>query len=129
MTRISFAALFATVTMISAPAMASDGPQTFADWDLNGDGVVTLAEARDNLANTFLYFDTNNDGYLDQHDNVDEDTTDDEGDYAVDFEDDNLDERISLAEFTNRADDWIQAMDRNGDGAVTLEDFGGIGFN
>jgi len=129
MKRVMILPVALLVALPALPTIAAEGAVSFEEWDLNGDGQVTVAEARDSLSNTFLFFDTNNDGYLDALDTAEESSGESDGAYAVDFDDDNQDDRVSLAEFTDRADDWVATMDHNGDGVVTLDDFGGNGFN
>lgn len=124
---LAAAATFAVLAPLQA--VASTGAETFAEWDLNSDGVISEAEAQDVLSNSFLYFDTNHDGYIDANDSVDVDEEVDEtGTLAIEFNDLDGDTRVSLAEFISYAPSWIAAMDLNADGVITVADFGGDGF-
>lgn len=124
---LAAAATFAVLAPLQA--VASTGTETFAEWDLNSDGVISEAEAQDVLSNSFLYFDTNHDGYIDANDSVDVDEEVDEtGTLAIEFNDLDGDTRVSLAEFISYAPSWIAAMDLNADGVITVADFGGDGF-
>jgi Ca2+-binding EF-hand superfamily protein len=124
-----FAAAMALAAFLPVAAMATGNGESFSDWDQNGDGTISAAEVQSILSTSFLFFDTNHDGYIDDYDFTgDGDDGDDEGDIALEFGDTDGDDRVSLAEFTSRTDDWIAVMDRNGDGEVKLDDFGGDGF-
>lgn len=119
------ALLAATFAM---PALANDATdEFFAEWDLNQDGEVTQLEARTRLTQVFGTFDTNMDGYLDADDtNANDDDTapnGEGGEAIVGFGDENGDERVSLLEFIDKSGLWIDMMDRNNDGVVTVDDF------
>lgn len=113
-------------TTICLPVFADDAADAlFAEWDLNANGEITELEARTRLTSIFATFDTNMDGYLDDSDaesNVDTDEEEDSA-TAVEFDDDDGDERVSMLEFLDRAASWIDMMDRNDDGLVTTADF------
>jgi Ca2+-binding EF-hand superfamily protein len=124
------AAALALAAFLPSAALASGGAESFNEWDQNGDGTISAGEVQSILSTSFLYFDTNHDGYIDDYDFSDDDVDEEgvDGSIAVDFGDSDGDNRVSLAEFTSRTDDWIAVMDRNGDGLVKLDDFGGDGF-
>lgn len=124
---LAAAATFAVLAPLQA--VASTGAETFAEWDLNSDGVISEAEAQDVLSTAFLYFDTNHDGYIDDSDTaaVDEETGTG-GTLAIEFDDTDGDNRVSLSEFISYASAWVATMDLNADGLVTVADFGGEGF-
>lgn len=124
-----FAAAMALAAFLPAAAMATGNGESFSDWDQNGDGTISASEVQSILSTSFLFFDTNHDGYIDDYDFTDDgEDGDDDGAIALEFGDTDGDDRVSLAEFTARTDDWIAVMDRNGDGEVKLDDFGGDGF-
>ncbi|SFL62012.1 hypothetical protein [Shimia aestuarii] len=67
-------ALFISVVLISATLANAEpggpGAHFVENWDLNGDGHVTLAEATERRADIFLTFDADENGVLDaeEHD-------------------------------------------------------------
>ncbi|MCR8547880.1 EF-hand domain-containing protein [Salipiger sp. P9] len=117
------------------------GGHFIENWDLDGDGQVTLAEAQERRGDVFYSFDADENGFLDA------------GEYAV-FDqarandmagqpahakgamqaaaqgmrltanDSDGDGRVSRDEFVAGTGRWIEAMDRDGDGVVTGADFG-----
>lgn len=117
------------------------GSHFIENWDLDGDGQVTLAEAEERRGDVFLSFDANEDGFIDgeEYKTFDEARANDmqgqgghgngamknaEGGMHLQFNDTDTDGRVSRDEFVGRTKDWIAQMDRNGDGAVTTADFG-----
>lgn len=135
------------LALLAAPAFAQQGVpgQHFVEnWDLDGDGQVTVAEAKERRADVFMSFDANEDGFLDAEEYVvfDEARANDmanEGGQQghgqgammnaangmmLQNNDDDGDGKVSAAEFVANAEGWILHMDRNGDGVVTTDDFG-----
>ncbi|WP_269582592.1 EF-hand domain-containing protein [Roseibium sp. Sym1] len=128
----------------TATAMAFEGPGAhfIESWDLNGDGVVTVAEARDRRSDVFASFDANEDGFLDEKEYVlfDEARELDQAEnepqgrgrgnqnpangMRLEVNDTNGDGKVSETEFLDNAAPWIEMIDRNGDGVVTRADFG-----
>ncbi|MCA8869413.1 MAG: EF-hand domain-containing protein [Rhodobacteraceae bacterium] len=123
----TISALFAATLLVPGFAMATSDAETIEQWDLNSDGVVSLAEVTTRLQTSFNEFDTNGDGYLDAADEVagSEDIGAETAEVTVEFGDIDADDRVSQAEFLGRAQEWLTAMDRNEDGSVTALDFGG----
>ena len=117
------------------------GSHFIENWDLDGDGQVTLAEAQERRGDVFYSFDADEDGYIDgeEYKNFDEARKNDmegqgghgngamknaEGGMHLAYNDADSDGRVSRAEFLGRTEAWIGQMDRNGDGVVTTVDFG-----
>ena len=117
-------------------------PHFIENWDLDGDGKVTRDEAREQRGNIFYMFDADENGALDaeEYDLFDETRTADmenagmkrgQGNpnspaalLAREYNDADGDGMVSKAEFLGTTDAWFDRMDRNGDGVVTIEDFG-----
>lgn len=133
-------ALIAALTLpVAAIAENMPGAHFLENWDLNGDGAVTLTEAEQRRGDVFLSFDANDDGFLDAEDyaTFDEARANDmagsenghgmkrmqEG-MTLTFNDSDADGRVSRDEFVTRTKDWIAMMDRNGDATITVQDFG-----
>ncbi|WP_136439990.1 EF-hand domain-containing protein [Pacificoceanicola onchidii] len=148
MKSIALAALLA-----AAPAVAFAGGvpgQHFVEnWDLDGNGSVSVEEATERRGNVFLTFDADDNGFLDAEEYAlfDEARANDmksQGGHgrgtmkraadgmklaANDLDKDGL---VSRDEFVSQASVWIENMDENGDGVITTEDFamrrgGGMG--
>jgi hypothetical protein len=131
----------------AAPARAQQGQpgaHFVENWDLDGDGKVTVAEALERRGDVFASFDSNDDGFLDAEEYVFFDEAR-EADMAqnggqaghkrggmmraadgmlLEHNDTDEDGKVSLAEFTGNAETWIAALDTNADGTVTTADFG-----
>ncbi|MCB1492725.1 MAG: EF-hand domain-containing protein [Rhodobiaceae bacterium] len=116
------------------------GQHFVENWDLNGDGKVTLEEAKERRGDVFASFDTNEDGYLDAEEYVmfDEARANDMAEAGghqrgmrnaaegmrLEMNDVDGDGKVSRDEFLGRAKDWLAFLDSNGDGVVTTDDFG-----
>lgn len=143
MHRILVAGAFA---LLAAPVLAQQGQpgaHFVENWDLDGDGSVTVAEATERRGDVFLSFDADENGFLDAEEYALFDQA-----RALDMEgqgghgkgvmeraatgmtmavnDTNADGRVSRDEFTGNAAAWIASMDSDGDGRVTTDDFGRI---
>lgn len=141
----SFALLFASA------ALAQDmvpGGHFVTNWDLDGDGAVSLAEATERRGDIFTTFDADGDGALSEAEYAAFDAAraadqagmaegmghgmgkgmghgnPEEMGMMRDFNDGDGDGLVTRDEFLARVPDWFAKMDRNGDGAVTTEDFG-----
>lgn len=138
--QISLALLFA-----AAPALAQQGQpgaHFVENWDLDGDGAVTVEEAAKRRSDVFASFDANEDGFLDAEEYVlfDEARANDLATHGgqqgrgammraadgmmLDRNDTDGDGKVSREEFLAQAATWIAGMDRNGDGVITTADFG-----
>jgi hypothetical protein len=111
------------------------------NWDLDGDGQVTLAEATERRGDVFVTFDADENGILtsEEHDLFDEARAQDMEQNGMghggggrnpangmlrDVTDADGDGNVTREEFMAAVPAWFEAMDRNGDGVVTTADFG-----
>jgi hypothetical protein len=136
---------FATaLCLIAAPALAQQGQpgaHFIENWDMNGDGAVTVSEAAERRSDVFYSFDSNEDGFLDAEEYVafdearaaDMENESGHGQGAMKSAADGMqmssndvdgDGRVSASEFETNAAVWIRGLDTNGDGVVTTADFG-----
>jgi len=117
------------------------GAHFIENWDLDEDGQVTFAEAKEKRGDLFTMFDQDEDSRLSdaEYDLFDETRRADMDENAgghkkgpmrgVDkammreFNDVNGDGQVSRDEFVGRTGDWFTKMDRTGDGVVTTQDF------
>ncbi len=141
--------LTAALLLSTGVATAQDltpGGHFVANWDLNGDGTVTLEEATEKRGDVFNAFDGDEDGKLSsaEYDMFDQARANDqaemkaamgkgigygkgmgaEGGMMRAFNDTDGDGFVSRDEFMAKTPEWIAMMDRNADGAVTADDFG-----
>lgn len=127
-------------------AQAVPSANLLDQWDIDGDGTLTLDEARTKRGELFFMFDTGNDGVLSAADwaGVASHMTDaaigpgagagpgaGRGPGAVmhdamtpAFNDANGDGQVTLEEFDAATDKLFAALDSNGDHLVTTADFG-----
>ncbi|KZM50423.1 EF-hand domain-containing protein [Labrenzia sp. OB1] len=143
--KTSVLAIAALMTLTAVPTvLAGDRPGAhfIENWDLNSDGEVTAEEARERRSDVFASFDANEDGYLDaeEYELFDEARAQDMADneparmgrgarnpangMRLEVNDIDGDGKVSEEEFLDNAPDWIARIDRNGDGVVSLVDFG-----
>ena len=138
-----FAAAF---TLATAPVHAAGVPgQHFIEnWDMSGDGIVSLAEVIERRGDIFLTFDADENGFIDANEYVafDEARAEDmkgqgganghgkgamknmsEG-MTLAFNDADNDGEVSRDEFLGAVDRWMELVDRDGDNAITTADFG-----
>ncbi|SMX26903.1 EF hand [Pelagimonas phthalicica] len=125
----------------TATAQQMPGAHFLENWDLNEDAQVTTSEAAERRGDVFVTFDTNDDGFLDAKEYIafDEARENDirehaqpgkglgrraADDLALVPNDLNKDGKVSREEFVSRAETWIGMMDKNGDGVITIADFG-----
>ncbi len=141
-----FASLTAGLALLGTLAVAEGVPgQHFVEnWDLNGDGTVTQEEATERRGDVFLSFDGDEDGFLnaEEYDNFDEarrldmENNGNEAGHKKgsmksvqqgmtrEFNDADKDGRVSRQEFLDAVPAWIAMIDKNGDGAISRDDFG-----
>ena len=120
------------------------GSHFIENWDLDGDGAVTLAEAQERRGDVFSSFDSDEDGQLSAAEYVlfDEARANDIETAAgaqgpgmgvmmraadgmrLQVNDSDGDGQVSRHEFITGATGWIDGMDRNRDGVVSGADFG-----
>ncbi len=135
----------ALAVLITTAAWAQDqtpGAHFLQNWDLDGDGAVTLPEAQEKRADVFAMFDQNENGQLDapEYDLFDETRAADCANNAAGHDRGamaNADEgmaralndtdgngTVTKAEFETGSATWFARLDRSGDGRVTADDFG-----
>lgn len=130
--------------ILATQAFAADGipgGHFIENWDIDGDGKVTLAEATERRSDIFLSFDADDNGILDaeEHDLFDEARANDMKENGQGmgkqksnpangmlrkFTDSNGDGQVTRAEFMDSVPAWYARMDKNNDGNVTTDDFG-----
>ncbi len=128
-----------------APAWAENhqpGAHFVENWDLDGDGAVSLEDIKTRRGDVFLTFDADENGALDAEEYVffDEARANDMKNnrghgnrnamrrasvgMTLAFNDTDGNGEVSREEFMAHAGDWMAMLDRNGDGSVTTADFG-----
>lgn len=147
MTRIALTLSFIALGLAAQAQQGNPGQHFIENWDIDGDGQVTLAEVTERRSDVFYTFDENEDGVLQpaEHDLFDEARANDMKENRMgkgqgmgqgqgrrnpangmrrEFTDANGDGQVTRDEFMAAVPAWFAAMDRNGDGAVTAQDFG-----
>jgi len=129
-----------TLSVTAALAQTTPGDQFMQSWDLDQDGIATLAELREMREMVFIAFDYEQDDYLDAEDYVmfDEARQNDVDSYegearaqmqvvadamTLSNSDTDGDGRVSREEFLAGTDGWFADLDNDGDGVITLDDF------
>ena len=139
--------------LLPLPALAqgngTPGAGFIEEWDMSGTGSVSLADMRERRESLFEMFDLDGSAVLDAAEIANMEQTvaareDSErgqgghGGYAggkgpgraihaamtADYNDANGDGQITRAEFVNATDRLFPIVDRDGDGVVTIADFG-----
>ena len=142
MHKITLPAALLAVTASLAWAQANPAAEKFLqNWDLDGNGEVTVAEAVEMRNNVFYTFDANEDGQLDAEEHALFDEARDNDVTAVPegkprqiiqmiadgmskpANDTNNDGIVTGAEFEAGAAAWLAEIDKTGDGVVTIADF------
>lgn len=136
-----FAIAVATFSPFAAAAQETPGAHFIANWDLDGNGTVSVAEITERREMVFGMFDDDQNGMLDAAEYVifDETRAADmannasghgagagrmqEG-LALAFNDANEDGAVSLEEFIANSAAWVALVDRDADGEITARDFG-----
>ena len=140
---MKLATLFvATLFPLAATAAGGQpGAHFIENWDLDADGVVTLAELEEKRGDVFYTFDADENGYMDVEEYTFFDAArkaDMEGQgergkgrmsrvqegLMLEFNDANKDGQVSREEFVAKAADWMSLIDRDGSSDVTPADFG-----
>ncbi|MCB1508079.1 MAG: EF-hand domain-containing protein [Hyphomicrobiaceae bacterium] len=134
--------LFGLVLAGSALAQSGQPGLHFIEvWDLDQNGTVTLEEAEQRRGDVFLSFDADGNGVLDAEEYAvfDEARASDAQQHGTGmgrggqraqegmtlaYNDTDVNGEVTREEFLARTADWLALIDRNGDGAVTAEDFG-----
>lgn len=143
LTALVLSALLATPVLASGGGTGNPGAGFLDEWDLDSDGQVTVADVASRRSDIFASFDQNDDGILDAEDydffNEARDTAhSDKGGHGgghggerkaavgmtLEFNDVDGDGVVSEAEFIGQSGAWLALVDRNGDGVVTVKDFG-----
>ena len=117
------------------------GSHFIENWDLDGDGQVSLQEAQEKRSELFVMFDQDEDNTLNSveyelfDDTRQADMNENAGGHKKgpmrnadqgmnrEFNDVDGDGVVSKAEFNSKSEDWFILMDRNEDGVVTTDDF------
>ena len=135
--------------LLAAPATAQQmrpGQHFVENWDYDGDGKVSLDEATERRGDIFTSFDENEDGVLtpEEYDAFDaaraadmENNQEANGGHGVgggmmgyersmtrEVADTNADGVVTRDEFVTGTIGWFTMRDRDGDGFITLADFG-----
>lgn len=135
-------ALSAGASFAAGPGGGQQGAHFIENWDLDGDGQVTLAEAQEKRGEIFYMFDQDENDLLDsaEYDRFDEtrkaDMEANAGGHGKGrmgqankgmqraFNDTDGDGAVSKAEFAQNSEAWFAMVDKSGDGIVTTDDFG-----
>lgn len=125
-----------------ASAQNVPGEHFIENWDMNGDGIVSVDDAREKRGDVFVMFDADENGVLDasEYKLFDETRAEDmrnNGDnpggkhmmraqagLIMEFNDVDDDGTVTKAEFVGKTEDWLAMLDRSGDGQVDGTDFG-----
>lgn len=135
--------LAAALVVASSTAFAENhqpGAHFIENWDLDGDGAVSLEDIMTRRGDVFFTFDADENGALDAEEYVlfDEARANDMENNAgngngmrrasegmtLSFNDTDGNGEVSREEFLAHSSDWLAMLDRNGDGSVTTADFG-----
>ena len=141
MTKLTVLATCMTLMPIAAVAQDTPGTHFVENWDMDGNGAVSLEEIIERREIVFNMFDNDQNGTLDAAEYVIFDETraaDMEinagghgqgGDrmqvgLTMAFNDSDADGTVSMEEFISNSAAWVAQIDRNGDGMITFADFG-----
>lgn len=138
-------ALAFVLMALAAPAWAENaqpGAHFIENWDLDGDGAVSLDDITTRRGDVFLAFDADENGALDAEEYgffdearaADMENAEGHGNgkglrraaegMTLAFNDTDGNGEVSREEFLAHSGDWLAMIDRNGDGSVTTADFG-----
>lgn len=141
MTKLTVIAMCAALIPLAALAQETPGSHFIENWDLDGNGSVSSEEITERRGDIFVMFDQDEDGMLSGEEYVlfDEtraaDMENNAGGHGkgggrmqegltLAFNDINTDGNVSKEEFVSNSAAWVAQIDRNGDGMITLADFG-----
>lgn len=135
--------------MAAQSAQAAPGEHFMLNWDLDADGVITLAELEERRDIVFNMFDNDQNGLLDaeEYGYFDETREADMANNAGQegggghghgqggmgrvmtgltqaYNDTDGDGTVSIEEFIGQTEAWFATIDRNGSGDITTADFG-----
>lgn len=138
----------AALLILTAPAFAQDAPgeHFITNFDVNEDGAVTLAEAREKRGEIFYMFDQDEDGTLsdEEYSLLDQAHADESAEPGAsaqsghgngdgrgagnglerELTDLNGDGVVTEEEFIAGTESWFLRKDRSGDGVINAADFG-----
>ena len=145
MKRMSLTIAFLIMTTGLVLAQEMPGSHFMENWDINEDGVLSLEDAMEKRSDVFVMFDMDENGSLSAEEYKLFDQTRNEdmeqnaggrighGNRAMEnvqkgllltFNDVDGDGNVTKEEFVGCSQDWMEMLDRNGDGIVTSKDFG-----
>ena len=134
-------ALLATTAFASGNGGGNPGAGFLDEWDMSGDGQVTVEDVASRRSDIFVSFDADDNGVLDaeeyaffdearatSHDGEEKGGHGGDRKAAVgmtlEFNDVDGDGSVTLEEFIGQSAAWLALVDRNGDGIVMANDFG-----
>ena len=141
MIKLTVLATCAALIPVVAFAQETPGSHFLENWDMDGNGAVSLEEIMERREIVFNMFDNDQNGALDSEEYVIFDETraadmeNNAGGHGkggdrmqegltFDFNDIDTDGRVSKDEFLSNSAAWVAQIDRNGDGMITSADFG-----
>jgi Ca2+-binding EF-hand superfamily protein len=141
MTRFTVLAALALLMPLAVAAQGTPGSHFIENWDLDGNGTVSLDEVTERRGDVFVMFDQDENTSLNAAEYVlfDEtraaDMENNAGGHGrggqrmqegltLAFNDTNADGEVSMEEFIANSAAWIAQVDRDGDGEITAADFG-----
>lgn len=142
---MKFAGLGLAALMLAAASGATANPQAknfIKNFDANGDGEITMAEAEGHREQIFSVLDRDRDNSLSREElvrrirmveqvlsenEIDKTASSDSIDSLIAQYDKDKDGAISLAEYNNGIKGWFKRKDRNGDGVISVADARKVG--
>ncbi|MAY33983.1 MAG: EF-hand domain-containing protein [Rhodovulum sp.] len=137
---MKFVGLGLAALMLAAASGATANPQSKAfikNFDANGDGEITMAEAESHREQVFSLLDRDRSDSLSREElvrrirmveqvlsenEIDKKASSDSIDAMIAQYDKDSDSEISLAEYNNGIKGWFKRKDRNGDGVISAAD-------